>query len=243
METAAKITNNLMYRKGFRKKQEAAKYFGVSPQALSIWIAKGKIPPKHLLKLKTEKEAPTTPQHQSDAVVSKSTKEMQVVINYLMNENHNLKHQIKELSLEIDILKTPGKNDDVIGKWDNVVENLEEDTLFMSGRVSDGVITDINGNWHDIVGYDGSQLLGLKYDRKDLMHHEELARTKNIQELLKASQTLKEIRYSTIQRWKHGHTGEYVVLSMVAYVNMDEDRIDVVAKPIEDFFYEEGLLN
>ena len=75
------------------------------------------------------------------------------------------------------------------------------------------------------------------------MHHEELARTKNIQELLKASQTLKEIRYSTIQRWKHGHTGEYVVLSMVAYVNMDEDRIDVVAKPIEDFFYEEGLLN
>ena len=105
METAAKIINNLMYRKGFRKKQEAAQYFGVSPQALSIWIAKGEIPPKHLLKLKTEKEAPTKPQHQADAVVPKSTKEMQAVINYLMNENHNLKHQIKELSLEIDILK------------------------------------------------------------------------------------------------------------------------------------------
>ena len=243
METAAKIINDLMYRKGFRKKQEAAEYFGVSPQALSIWIAKGKIPPKHLLKLKTEKETPTKKRHLLGAADSKSTKEMQTVINYLINENHNLKHQIKELNLEIEVLKTPGKNDDVIGKWDNVVENLEEDNLFMSGRVSDGIITDINGNWHDIVGYDGSQLLGLKYDRKDLMHHEELARTKNIQELLKASQTLKEIRYSTIQRWKHGLTGEYVVLSMVAYVNMDEDRIDVIAKPIEDFFYEEGLLN
>ena len=160
-----------------------------------------------------------------------------------MNENHNLKQQIKKLNLEIETLKSPGKNDDVIGKWDNVVENLEEDTLFMSGRISDGVITDVNGKWDEILGYEGSQLLGLKYDRKDLMHHDELARTKNIQKLLKASQTLKEVRYSTIQRWKHGITGKYVVLSMVAYVNMDEDRIDVVAKSIEDFFYKEGLLN
>ena len=67
METASKIINDLMSRKGFRKKQEAAEYFGVSPQALSIWIAKGLIPPKHLLKLKTENEVPTQPQQQPDA--------------------------------------------------------------------------------------------------------------------------------------------------------------------------------
>ena len=243
METASKIINNLMSRKGFRKKQEAAEYFGVSPQALSIWITKGQIPPKHLLKLKTENEAPTQPQRQPVTGVSNETEEKQTVINYLMNESHNLKQQIKKLNLEIEILKTPGKNDDVIGKWDNVVENLEEDTLFMSGRISDGVITDVNGKWGEILGYEGSQLLGLKYDRKDLMHHDELERTKNIQKLLKASQTLKEVRYSTIQRWKHVITGKYVVLSMVAYVNMDEDRIDVVAKAIENFFNEEGLLN
>ena len=243
METASKIINDLMSRKGFRKKQEAAEYFGVSPQALSIWITKGQIPPKHLLKLKIENEAPTQPQRLPVAGVLNETEEKQTVINYLMNENHNLKQQIKKLNLEIETLKTPGKNDDVIGKWDYVVENLEEDTLFMSGRISDGVITDVNGKWDEILGYEGSQLLGLKYDRKDLMHHDELARTKNIQKLLKASQTIKEIRYSTIQRWKHGITGKYVVLSMVAYVNMDEDRIDVVAKSIENFFYEEGLLN
>ena len=243
MDTAAKIINDLMSLKGFRKKQEAAEYFGVSPQALSIWIAKGKIPPKHLLKLKTEKETPATPKKSVDTDGSNSQKEMQAVINYLMNENHNLKQQKKQLSLEIGSLKTHGKNDDVIGKWDNVVENLEEDTLFMSGRVSDGVITDVDGNWHDILGYEGSQLLGLKYDKKGLMHNEELVRTKNIQELLKASQTIKEIRYSTIQRWKHGITEKYVVLSMVAYVNLDEDRIDVIAKPIENYFYEEGIPN
>ena len=126
METASKIINDLMSRKGFRKKQEAAEYFGVSPQALSIWIAKGLIPPKHLLKLKTENEAPTQPQQQPVAGVSNEIEEKQTVINYLMNENHNLKQQVKKLNLEIETLKTPGKNDDVIGKWDNVVENLEE---------------------------------------------------------------------------------------------------------------------
>ena len=145
METASKIINDLMSKKGFRKKQEAAEYFGVSPQALSIWITKGQIPPKHLLKLKIENEAPTQPQRQPVAGVSNETEEKQTVINYLMNENHNLKQQVKQLNLEIEILKTPGKNDDVIGKWDYVVENLEEDTLFMSGRISDGVITDVNG--------------------------------------------------------------------------------------------------
>lgn len=243
MDTASKIINDLMSRKGFRKKQEAAEYFGVTPQALSIWITKGQIPPKHLLKLKSEKEKTFAKIHEKPSGVSESSEEMQTVINYLINENQNLKTEIKNLFLEIKTLKTPGKNDQVSGKWDNVVENLEEDTLFMSGRISDGVITDVNGSWIDILGYETSQLVGLRYDRKDLLHSDELSRTKKIQELLKASETINEIRYSTIQRWKHGNTGDYLLLSLVAYVNMDDDRIDVVAKPIDNFFNDEGLLN
>ena len=243
MDTAAKIINDLMDLKGFRKKQDVAKYFGVSPQALSIWIAKGEIPPKHLLKLQSEKKQikATTPIPVS--TTSDASEELKTVIDYLIDQNHNLKNEIEGLNIEIKKLKTPGKNDDVIGKWDNVVENLEEDTLFMSGRISDGVITDVNGNWDGILGYNSSHLLGRRYDRKDLMHGDELSRTKKIQELLKASQTIKEIRYSTIQRWKHGNTGEYNLLSLVAYVNMDEDRIDVIAKPIDNLFSDGYLLN
>ena len=55
MEKASDIINELMSRKEFRRKRDVADFFGVSPQALSIWIAKGVIPPKHLLKLSIEK--------------------------------------------------------------------------------------------------------------------------------------------------------------------------------------------
>ena len=54
MEKASDIINELMSRKEFRRKRDVADFFGVSPQALSIWIAKGVIPPKHLLKLSKE---------------------------------------------------------------------------------------------------------------------------------------------------------------------------------------------
>ena len=54
METAKEIINNIMVQKGLRHKRELAEYFGVSPQALSIWIAKNQIPPKHLLKISKE---------------------------------------------------------------------------------------------------------------------------------------------------------------------------------------------
>ena len=43
-----------MMENGLRHKYQVAEYFGVTPQALSIWIAKNQIPPKHLLKLSLE---------------------------------------------------------------------------------------------------------------------------------------------------------------------------------------------
>ena len=51
MESARDTINNIMNERGFRHKHQVADYFGVSPQALSIWIAKNQIPPKHLLKI------------------------------------------------------------------------------------------------------------------------------------------------------------------------------------------------
>ena len=51
MENVKEIINNLMINKGLRRKRDVAAFFGVSPQALSFWISKGEIPPKHLLKL------------------------------------------------------------------------------------------------------------------------------------------------------------------------------------------------
>ena len=54
MENAIDIINNVMDKHRFRHKRDVAEYFGVTPQALSIWIAKNQIPPKHLLKLSQE---------------------------------------------------------------------------------------------------------------------------------------------------------------------------------------------
>ena len=54
MENALDIINDVMDRHRFRHKRDVAEYFGVTPQALSIWIAKNQIPPKHLLKLSLE---------------------------------------------------------------------------------------------------------------------------------------------------------------------------------------------
>ena len=60
MKKAIDIINDIMSKNGFRQKREVAKYFGVTPQALSIWIAKNQIPPKHLLKLTTDTSLKTS---------------------------------------------------------------------------------------------------------------------------------------------------------------------------------------
>ena len=95
MESARETINNIMVERGFRHKHQVADYFGVSPQALSIWIAKNQIPPKHLLKISQEKTQKKT----SEGTVSSSgsKEELQSVVNYLMRENIALKDELKNL--------------------------------------------------------------------------------------------------------------------------------------------------
>jgi len=98
MEKASDIINELLSRKEFRRKRDVADFFGVSPQALSIWIAKGVIPPKHLLKLSKENlvnEKSENSQFQSEYMSSES--ESKTVIDYLMRENVKLKQEIESL--------------------------------------------------------------------------------------------------------------------------------------------------
>ena len=110
-----------------------------------------------------------------------------------------------------------------------------ERSKYISGRMSDGVITDLDGKWEELMGYKHSELKGLKYDGENLIHPDYLEKVKNIEKNLKESTTISLTRYSTIQRWKHGKTGEYIMLSMVWDVNVEEDIGLVVCKTIDGF--------
>ena len=103
------ILENLMLGQGFRRKRDVAKYFGVTPQALSLWIAKDKIPPKHLLKISKETTMKTTPRI-SSANSNQETEE-KTVINYLMRENVALKEKIKLLQAQAEL------NEVVVESW------------------------------------------------------------------------------------------------------------------------------
>jgi len=66
--SAEKIIIEVMRFYGFRRNYQVAEYFNVTPQTLSGWIKSGEIPPKHLIKYKTEvldaqdnKNVPLTP--------------------------------------------------------------------------------------------------------------------------------------------------------------------------------------
>ena len=219
-----------MINKGLRRKRDVAAFFGVSPQALSFWIAKGEIPPKHLLKLSQQNiminpsESPSI----SSAAESKPKEDSKTVIDYLMRENVSLKRELESLKAEIVELKTPSPKD-------NLLDKIVADSLLICGRVTDGIITDVDGKWKEILGYDDDQLVGHRYDRADLIHPDELKRVWHIQEKLKGTETITESRYCTIQRWKHGHTGDYVMLSMVWDVNVTENTAVVICKPIDQF--------
>ena len=66
---------------------------------MSIWIAKGVIPPKHLLKLSKENlvnEKLESSQFQSEFMSSES--ESKTLIDYLMRENVKLKQEIESLN-------------------------------------------------------------------------------------------------------------------------------------------------
>ena len=238
MENVKEIINNLMIHQGLRRKRDVAAFFGVSPQALSFWIAKNQIPPKHLLKLSQQNIMINTSQSSSisSAPESHPTEDSKTVIDYLMRENVSLKRELESLRAEIVQLKAPSQKD-------NLLDKIVADSLLICGRVTDGIITEVDGKWKDILGYDDNQLVGHRYDRADLIHPDELKRVWRIQEKLKGTESITESRYCTIQRWKHGQTGGYVMLSMVWDVNVTENTAIVICKPIDQFIGGGGELN
>ncbi len=237
MEKASEIIKDLMSQKAFRRKRDVAEFFGVSPQALSIWIAKGKIPPKHLLKLTKENTmmesskntpAPTRTHPEQD--------ESKTVIDYLMRENVALKQENESLRAEVVQVKTSPNSGSLLDK-------IVADSLLICGRVSDGIITQADGRCEEILGYDADQLVGCRYDEEEWIHPDELSHLRKVQEKLKESQTITEARYSAIQRWKHGKTGDYVMLSVNWDLSIDDDTAIVVCKPIDGFINERGVFN
>lgn len=229
MKTKSKtsdILDNLMLGKGFRRKRDIAEYFGVTPQALSLWIAKDRIPPKHLLKISKETTMKTTT-HMSSKNLDQETEE-KTVIDYLMRENVALKEKIK-------LLENEKKNDGSLIPEGDLFNKIMADSLLIAGRVSDGIITQVDGKWSEIMGYDSDQLTGLRYDREDLIHPNELKKVQKIQQTLKKSESISKSKYSTIQRWKHGKSNKYIMLSMVWEVDIPKDIAIILIKPIDHF--------
>jgi len=218
-----------MELRGMKRKRDVAHYFGVSPQALSIWIAKDQIPPKHLLKLSRQEKMESTSRSTSYSKLNKTetTDELETVVNYLMKENLRLKDELREL-------KSKQKTSDT-SKNQGVFDKIIADSLYISGKVSDGIITEIDGSWEKIMGYKSINLVGKSYDRDDLIHPDDLKAAKKIQEKLKNSESITFSKYSTIQRWKNGETGKYIMLSMVWDINVNEDLALIVCKPIDGF--------
>lgn len=229
MKNTSEIINNLMELRGMKRKRDVAHYFGVSPQALSIWIAKDQIPPKHLLKLSRQEKMESTSRSTSYSKLNKTetTDELETVVNYLMKENLRLKDELREL-------KSKQKTSDTSNNQ-GVFDKIIADSLYISGKVSDGIITEIDGSWEKIMGYKSINLVGKSYDRDDLIHPDDLKAAKKIQEKLKNSESITFSKYSTIQRWKNGETGKYIMLSMVWDINVNEDLALIVCKPIDGF--------
>lgn len=229
MKNTSEIINNLMELRGMKRKRDVAHYFGVSPQALSIWIAKDQIPPKHLLKLSRQEKMENTSRSTSYSKLNKTetTDELETVVNYLMKENLRLKDELRELKSKQKTYDTSNNQ----GVFDKIIA----DSLYISGKVSDGIITEIDGSWEKIMGYKSINLVGKSYDRDDLIHPDDLKAAKKIQEKLKNSESITFSKYSTIQRWKNGETGKYIMLSMVWDINVNEDLALIVCKAIDGF--------
>ncbi len=219
-----------MAEKGFRHKYEVAEYFGVTPQALSTWLTAGKIPSKHLLKVHSEIQHPEIPLPNDPTAEDKKT-----VIDYLINENVRLKNEIAQLKGKIQNIQSGLNKDDLI-------ERINARSLFIAGRLSDGMITEVGGDWLGTMGYKTHNLVGHRYD-EDFIHPDEFERTRRHQENIQESTAVKETRFSTIQRWKNGQTGDYIMLSMVWYVDVKNDRVEILAKPIDGVLGLPNILN
>ena len=94
------------------------------------------------------------------------------------------------------------------------------------------MITDIGGDWYNILGYHKSDLVGHSYD-EGFIHEEDSLQIKQNQTNILRSTGLKESRFSTIRRWKHNSTDQYIMLCMVWYVDIENDEVEIVAKPID----------
>jgi len=218
MNKATEIISQVMIQNGFRHKYQVAEYFGVTPQAISTWLTKGEVPSKHLLKVRSEIESPNLPDHQEPTIEDRKT-----VIDYLINENVRLKKQVSDLKLKLN----QTKNDD------DLISRLNSRSLVLKGRVSDGVITDIEGDWYNIMGYHKSDLVGHSYD-EGFIHEEDSLKIRQNQENILRSTGLKESRFSTIRRWKHKDTDKYIMLCMIWYVDIENDEVEIIAKPIDE---------
>ena len=219
MNKAQEIISRVMVENGYRHKYQVAEYFGVTPQAISTWLTKGEVPSKHLLKVRSEIQTPDIPDHQEPSLEDRKT-----VIDYLINENVRLKKEVATLKLESN--KTSTDSDD------DLLSKLNSRSLVLKGRVSDGVITDIGGDWYNILGYHKSDLVGHSYD-EGFIHEEDSLQIKQNQSNILRSTGLKESRFSTIRRWKHNSTDQYIMLCMVWYVDIENDEEEIVAKPID----------
>jgi len=219
MNKAQKLINRIMMENGLRHKYQVAEYFGVTPQAISTWLTKGEVPSKHQLKVRSEVEQREMPDNHEPTSEDRKT-----VIDYLINENVTLKNQIANLKTELQMSKSKG-NDDLISK-------INSKSLVLKGRVTDGIITEIGGDWHGLLGYKESDLLNHKYD-EGFIHKEDTFKIQKNQANLLRSTGLKESRFSTIRRWKHKKNNEYIMLCMVWYVDMENDEIEIIAKPID----------
>jgi PAS domain-containing protein len=153
--------------------------------------------------------------------------EQKTVIDYLMRENVALKEKIKILENQ------KIENNNIVPKND-LFNRIMADSLLLAGRISDGIITQIDGKWNELMGYDSELLIGKRYDREDLIHPDELKRVKKIEDVLKRSSSISQSKYSTIQRWKHGKTNHYVMLSMIWEIDVSNDSAVILAKPIDD---------
>ena len=219
MNKAQKLINRIMMDNGLRHKYQVAEFFGVTPQAISTWLTKGEVPSKHQLKVRSDIEHRGLPIQQEP-----TTEDRKTVINYLINENVRLKNQIASLKADLNQSKS-NKGDDLISK-------LNSKSLVLKGRVSDGMITDIGGDWYGLLGYHESDLVNHTYN-EGFIHKDDTFKIQQNQANLLRSTGLKESRFSTIRRWRHKKTGRYIMLCMVWYVDIENDEIEIIAKPID----------
>ena len=153
-----------------------------------------------------------------------------------MRENVALKQELESLRSEVAKVKTSLHSESLLDK-------IVADSLLICGRLSDGIITQAEGRCNEILGYESHQLIGCRYDEEEWIHPDELTRVRKMQETLKRSKTITVSRYSAIQRWKHGRTGDYVMLSMIWDANIEDDTVIVICKPIDGFVDDKGVFN